>query len=45
LTNSSIHSNSGLLIFILPLTLLGLVLWLLKRSEKKADKPASMQAG
>jgi exosortase len=45
LTNSAIHSNSGLLIFILPLTLLGLVLWLLKRSEKKADKPASLQAG
>jgi exosortase len=35
LTHSTIHSNSGLLIFILPLTLLGLVLWLLKRSEQK----------
>ena len=43
LTNSSIHSNSGLLIFILPLTMLGLVLWLLKRGEKKAGKTDSRE--
>jgi exosortase len=38
LTHSTIHSNSGILIFILPLTLLGVVLWVLKRGERKIER-------
>ncbi len=38
ITNSKLHSDGGIIFFLIALTLLAPILWLLRKSEKRAEK-------
>ena len=38
ITNSKLHSEGGIIFFLIALTFLAPILWLLRKSEKRAEK-------